>query len=212
MTDHNDTEACQQGLAVPSGVKLERFAARIDPDIPFERFAEGLHGITKLTSVAQESLPYWVGDMLNYGEDHFANRYEQVVELTDYVKGTIHNIMWVCRHVPPANRGIMPFSHTAAVAKMPSEEQKVMLERGRDEGLTQSEFRKLVSGDPAYKSKALPGDISKSERENKALEAFDGVWDIHSDDWTSTATPIKDRFWKCWKKAVELAFVSKKGK
>lgn len=68
--------------------------------------------------------PWWFGDAVIYGEDHFGEKHAQGIEAAGYEPGNAANIVSVCRRVEPARRRKeLTFSHHVAVTHCTPEEQ-----------------------------------------------------------------------------------------
>ena len=94
-----------------------------------------------------ESVPYIIGDWLNFGEQAFHQIYAQAtIVFGEYSYGTLANYASVCRRVPFGIRSeLLSFSHHSAVASLPDIEQKIkLLQRAIDEDLTATALGMLV--------------------------------------------------------------------
>jgi len=90
----------------------------------------------------QRAGPWWIGDMMNSGEDHFGESFSQICE------GTVSTEMLsryasVARRVPLENRrpGLSWSAHAAA-ARLPHAEQRRLLREAERQGWTSEELRK----------------------------------------------------------------------
>ena len=101
------------------------------------------------------ALPYWIGDMLLYGECAYGEAYAQAIEVTGYEYQTLANYASVCRRVPPERRQAeLSFSHHALVAALSPEDQTHWLHEAWDLYWTTADLRdalrdkarELVSG------------------------------------------------------------------
>jgi hypothetical protein len=94
----------------------------------------------------QEASPFWAGDLVEYGESRFSEKFSQVLEATAYAVQTVRNAAVVARAIPPERRVAgVPFSHHAEVASLPPEQQDQLLARCENDGLTREKLRALVS-------------------------------------------------------------------
>lgn len=94
------------------------------------------------SSVAEAS-PYWIGKLLLYAEGRpdYQERLDQAIAATGLSEKTLRNAKWVVRSVPDENLAVAPSpSHAAIVAPLAPAEQRVWLERARDEGLDSREL------------------------------------------------------------------------
>ncbi len=89
---------------------------------------------------------WWIGDLLNYGEEHWPESFTQVIE--DYAEQTRQNDKWVAKAVPPEKRRPeLSFSHHAEVAslmKTSPERADAVLERAIEDNLSVKSFRAVA--------------------------------------------------------------------
>jgi len=92
----------------------------------------------------QRASPWWIGDLLNWGDAHFGEAFSQVCEGS--VSGDqLQRYESVARRVPPKNRcPDLSWSAHAAVARLSDEDQRVMLRRAAKHGWTSDQLRKQV--------------------------------------------------------------------
>lgn len=92
-----------------------------------------------------QSAPWWLGDWLRYGERRWPDVYAQAVEASGLSVQTLQNYQWVADRIPPAERvQEVPFSHHRAVAALEPAQRSGLLERARDEHMTEGEVRGRV--------------------------------------------------------------------
>src|SRR6476659_476686 len=109
----------------------------------FEQWEVAFTWARKVEGAAQ----FWLGDLLNYGEHAYGEKYSQMLETTGYALQTAKNVAYVARHVEPSRRRVrdgVPFSHHAEVAALPPAEQTTWLQRCVDEEPTRDELRSLI--------------------------------------------------------------------
>lgn len=98
-------------------------------------------------SAAHESSPYWVGDLLAYATDRqdWKDKFDQALTVTGLARQTLHNLTTISRKVQEPERQIAPsISHAKEVAPLPSADQRRLLTKARDEGLSSSELARTV--------------------------------------------------------------------
>jgi len=184
-----------QGKWLPDGFHVTPTSLTVDDSISYRRFGWGCRIISRLSNFSEECLPYHIGDLINAGERLFPNKYEQALEFTDFSIGTLRNLSWICRNVPPENRGILPIGHTREVCSLTVEDQRRILERAKTEGLTCAETRRLARGDPYYKHKAVPDVVGT--RLEIALARWPQAWRDHETEWmTMNAMQRGEAIWK----------------
>lgn len=92
----------------------------------------------------QKAGPWWIGDLLNSGEDHFGESFAQVCEGVISTE-QLSRYASVARRVPLANRrSALSWSAHAVVARLNSAEQRRMLRDAEKNGWTSEELRKEV--------------------------------------------------------------------
>lgn len=127
----------------PTGVRI------LDPDLPYELWEELLFAAAALGRMSR----WWVGDLINFGEGLYSERYSQALSLTGLAEGTLDNIASICRRVPLSRRREkLGISTHAVVAPLPPAEQDYWLREATANGWTREELRAAVdrarNGDP----------------------------------------------------------------
>lgn len=104
-------------------------------------FEEWIEAATWAQGVEHAS-PWWVADLLVYGEDEFGERYAQAIEATGLKVGTLMNMAYVARYVAKSRRreGV-PFTFYQDLASLPAPEQEYWLNKCEEGSLTRSELR-----------------------------------------------------------------------
>lgn len=92
----------------------------------------------------QRASPWWIGDMLNWGDAHFGEEFSQVCE--GHVSADmLQRYESVARRVPPENRlASLSWSAHAAVARLPHDRQRVMLSKAEKYGWSSEVLRRKV--------------------------------------------------------------------
>lgn len=94
---------------------------------------------------AHNSSALWLGDWINYGENHYGEKYLQAIEETAYGYGSLRNIAYVSRKVPIDKRKDgLSFSHHCEVANLEPDEQEELLTTCEENGWTRQELRAKV--------------------------------------------------------------------
>ena len=97
----------------------------------------------------QRAGPWWIGDLLNAGDDRFGESFSQMCEGT-YSTEMLNRYASVARRVPIENRiPTLSWSAHAAVARLPMDLQKRLLLEADRQGWTSDDLR-------AEARKALP--------------------------------------------------------
>lgn len=100
----------------------------------------------------ESGVMWWLGDLLNYGENAYGEAFSQVLNASGYREGTLRNAKWVAASVPASRRReAIPFSLHQEVASLTPAKQDEYLDKAANEGLTRAELRRAIhaSGDVA---------------------------------------------------------------
>ena len=138
---------------------LERIDQSLSTNLWYETDMRGLRahrvptwdeweGGIKGLAVLQHALPMIIGDYINYGEDTFGERYEQVLDLFgEYSYGTVANYASICRSVPYERRAEgLTMAHYKAIRSLPPEDQVHWQDEAIEQGLTSLELWDKVHG------------------------------------------------------------------
>ena len=92
----------------------------------------------------QRASPWWIGDMINAGEDLFGEDFGEVCGDTLSTE-MVSRYASVARRVPAQNRRpALSWSAHAAVARLPHAEQRKLLAEAEREGYNSDDLRKRV--------------------------------------------------------------------
>ena len=102
------------------------------------------HGET--LSAMQNSIPWWVGDWINFGESKFGEgKYSQGLTLWDYGYHTLANMAWVASQYPPETRTSLSWTHHRYAASLDMEERTKLLEKAKEEEWTSRQLQVEVA-------------------------------------------------------------------
>lgn len=91
---------------------------------------------------ADASIHWWIGDLLNYAESKWGEMYKEVEEATGFNYQTLANDKYIASRIEfSLRKENLSFTHHALVAAHPPQEQKILLERAADLGLSARQFR-----------------------------------------------------------------------
>lgn len=92
----------------------------------------------------QRAGPWWIGDLLNAGDSRFGEAFSQVCD-GEISADQLQRYESVARRVPPENRRPnLSWSAHAAVARLPPERQREMLDRAEENGWSSEQLRVYV--------------------------------------------------------------------
>lgn len=179
----------------PKRILVHSRHLELPPDLSWHEYAMAGRHLSTMESLAHDTLPWLLGDFVNFGKAQYGEKYAQALDLTDYTKGTITQMAYVARHVKPEDR-ILPLSFMCCVASKNETERRKLSERAVDEGLLQSEFRRLVRGDKEYR-KPIRKNIGISAKHERLLDEWEMCWAEHEREWSSgTAKENATRIWE----------------
>jgi hypothetical protein len=107
-------------------------------DATFDEWSSALQWTQRVNDAVQ----FWVGDLLEYGEAKWGEKYSQALDTTELHIQTLRNAAWVARQIPPnRRRAALSFSHHEAVAPLDPEQQEYWLKRSEHDNLTRDQLR-----------------------------------------------------------------------
>lgn len=133
----------------------------------------------------RESLWFWIGDWINYGEANYGDKYkeakkvfgEESSEYGGYDEATLRKAASIANRVPLVlRRTSLTFGHHAVVAPLESKEQKRWLKEAEEKKLTVRQLTEQVRGnlkDRASEGVNSTADVFMFERWiNEAVRGF----------------------------------------
>ncbi len=112
---------------------------------------------------ADKSVHFWIGDWLNYGEERWGQMYEQAIERTGFDYGTLADDKYVASRVNFSVRTEkLSFTHHRLVAPHTPQEQKILLAKAEEMGLSVKQFR--LKKDSLLPKGVEPGQLWKLGR------------------------------------------------
>jgi hypothetical protein len=134
------------GLVLPSNLTYEQW----------QQVGENMRG-------ARESIKFFLGDWINYGEASYGEKYAQAISATDYDYDYLRNISYVCKRVTLSRRSDkLTFGHHQVVAPLSEMDQEIWLQAAEDSELTVRELREAIK--MSEEKKKAEGDDSVAER------------------------------------------------
>lgn len=86
---------------------------------------------------ANNSVGFWVGDWINFGEKKWGEKYADAMELTGFEYDTLRDFAWVAKQVQSVVRATnLTFKHHRMVAKLEPEQQARWLHLAEKHGLS----------------------------------------------------------------------------
>jgi len=113
-----------------------------DPSLPFET----VEALFRAAGEIKTAMSFIIGDLLNFAEARYSDRYVQAAEATGLSYSTLTNYASVMRKVAPSRRReSLRFSHHAEVASLEPEEQERWLAQAEERGWTTGELREALA-------------------------------------------------------------------
>lgn len=126
------------------------------------------------------SLPWWVGDWLNFGEYSWGEMYAQAIEITGLSESVLQNYKWVSDKIPPERRRrSLSWSIHRVVAPLMPDDQERWLGEAQDAGYTVNELLRAIQTE---RLAILPPEIKHDEESD--AEASDRLK-------MSTVSPVR---------------------
>lgn len=121
--------------------KITKTAIRVADDVEFPAWLEKIKGFSQATVSAN----WWIGDLLVFGEDHFAEQVGQVINDLGLAEQTVANFRWVSRAITPSRRREeLTWEHHRAVAKLEPKDQERWLARAIREKMSAATLKTSV--------------------------------------------------------------------
>lgn len=126
------------GAVINKGLELP-------PDLSYDKY----EAIGLMLSKAGDMVLWLIGDWLNYGEHTYGQKYAQAAELLGYTPQSMMNVASLAHRVKPKQRSrILKFWVHEPVAKLGPAQQRALLKQAEEEGLSRSDLRRIVKGEP----------------------------------------------------------------
>jgi hypothetical protein len=121
-------------IQIPSGTP-SRVSLEIPEGVDFLEWKRIGHSLFR----CEDSLNFWLGDWLNYGERNYGQKYHEALLMfgDEYEIGTLHNIASVAKRVEISRRReLLSWSHHEAVASLDEKDQNELLALAEDKNLS----------------------------------------------------------------------------
>ena len=106
----------------------------------------------------KRKLPFYIGDLLNYGEDAFGEKASQMINEIGYSCGALANLRYVSKRFPADERSVeLPWSVYQAIAPFPKREREKLVSDALSGKITRAGIRLLAAS-------------RNGDREGQALE------------------------------------------
>lgn len=175
-TSEDDVEEQVTDLVATHGpFVLTTTSARATRNATFEEWTSAFGW----SQAVEKASPFWVGDLLAYGEHKYGEMYSQVMDNTSISYGTLANAVYVARNVQVSRRREnLPFAIHQEVAPLPPAEQDAWLDKCEVEGLSHKQLRILIK-------------VAKAETIGQPIELWLMVKCSSVDDQTQLADRLR---------------------
>lgn len=110
----------------------------LDPDLTFEVYESLFRSAYGVQSAAK----FWIGDLINFGNGAYGERYAQALSATDYKYDYLRQLAYVCRHVAKSRRrNNLSWSHHAEVASLEPRVQVEWFDAAEENGWSVEQLR-----------------------------------------------------------------------
>jgi len=161
-------------LPVPSGESLfssgcTPTAYQVEPHITFEAWSAKV----RMSIAMGDSMAWWIGDLINYGELHWPEIYTQAIP-DNYQPQTLLDFARVARLIPPEDRQeSVCWSVHRELAPLPADDRAELLDQALDDGLGVRAIRDLAR---ERRAESLPPPEPKAQDVISGDVASDCAW------------------------------------
>lgn len=115
-------------LAVPTRMTFDDWTARV-----------------KNVAMMKRKLPFYIGDLVLYGEQTFGEKASQMLNDFGYTNEQLSNYRWVSKKFPPEERCDLPWSFHQAAAKLPKRERDKALSAALAGEMNRADIRAIAA-------------------------------------------------------------------
>jgi nitrite reductase/ring-hydroxylating ferredoxin subunit/predicted HicB family RNase H-like nuclease len=147
-----ESQSAENGVSGKKGSRLRVNGAartrRTSLELPAQLPMDTWKHIGIQISTIYDSVTWWLGDWLIYGEDKYPDRYIRAVSETSFNYQTLRNYAWVARRFRPSRRrDTLSFQHHAEVAALDEAEQDKWLDLAERCGWSRNRLRNHLRED-----------------------------------------------------------------
>lgn len=163
-------------LCAEKWVAYKRYL-HIDDDVPIEEWIR----IGDFLQMAQDSLNFWIGDWLAFGDRQYGEMYPQgIQEATGKTYEQLANCKYVATRVEADRRkDNLSWSHHAVVAKLEPDKQKEYLDMADKEGMSVEHLRHRIAKRELFSKPPCPHDVIICKKCKEVIEPIYAL-DAHS--------------------------------
>lgn len=125
----------------------------------------------KWCEAAQQASPWWVADLLAYGEKTYGSTYAAAIDATKYTEESLRNLKSIAKAVQLSRRrDNLSFTHHAEVASLPPQQQDYWLDKAETEELSTHALRRQIHESKAEHSVVAPRKTYVVQDETATIE------------------------------------------
>ena len=115
-------------------------------DASFDQWQQTMAIMKQVEEKIIRPFGWWIGDLLEYGDNHYGDTYTQAIEVTGLTYSTLANAKWVAKQVPPERRRPeLSFSHHAETAALSPSNQVKYLEMAVADEMSTMHLRNKIA-------------------------------------------------------------------
>lgn len=162
-------------------------------------------GFNFLRSI-NRSVMWYLGDMINYGESKWGEKYTQAMDASNYDYDTCYRAAYVASKFPhERRRSDLSWNHHRALVDLGPERQDVLLDHAASESLSVQKLKDLRKD--LEKKFNVPADIYRLGNKTRAKirQLFDdGVPEGETSQWVEDISAVRGTRWLRMKVSVTL--------
>lgn len=140
--DHMTQELQAKPTPLPAIGQWSKTGLDLPESLTFEDWVE----VGDKLRTVEQSVMWWIGDWLRFGERRYGEMYAQAVELTGYSEQTLTNAKWVSSKYEISNRlENLPWAHHQIAAALPALERANVLFLAAENGWSQRDVRTEIT-------------------------------------------------------------------
>jgi len=165
-----------------AGATTDEISMQFPDKLNWDQYEAIGKSLAQIADFSNVSLPWYIGDWLNYGEAKYPDRYNQAVKFTGLAYSTLCNYAYTSRHVPRhVRRPTLGISiHHEVASLKDTERQDELLRQAEENGWSKQEVRAAIKGKAP--TKALPDKMPSFDKEPKKLITFEEWYSEHEED------------------------------
>jgi hypothetical protein len=139
--------------SLPDSITVSTTGITFTNDLAYDEWARLMVTMQRLYT----SFQFGLGDVLNYGESKYGEKYSQALDSTNSAYQSLANYSWVANAVPIENRVEgLSWTHHRVAASLPVDQQRRVLNEALAKQLTVADLTRLIKGEPEASPEKAP--------------------------------------------------------